>query len=64
MLFHEFLSLDFQVLVTTRSHIEGIHAYQVGEIGDFQKLLELFYTYAPQSKEKESVVGEIAPRGN
>lgn len=58
-LFHEFLSLDFQVLATTRSHIEGISTYQVGEIEDFQKLLELFYTYAPQSREKESVVKEI-----
>lgn len=58
-LFHEFTAMQFQLLVTTRSHIEEVSSYLVNEIEDKEELLELFYTYAPNSRNKPSVVAEI-----
>lgn len=53
------LLLDFQVLATTRNHIEGVNAYVVGEMGDFEILLGLFYAYDLKIRQKEWGVEEI-----
>lgn len=58
-LFHDFVGLPFRLLVTTRSHIEDVPMYQVEEIADQRKLLDLFYAYRPQSKDRENTVIEI-----
>ncbi len=58
-LFHEFLSMPFTLLVTTRSHIEEVDSYLVEEIPDIEELLELFYTYAPVSRNNPSVAVNI-----
>lgn len=58
-LFHEFCSMPFTLLVTTRSHIEEVDSYLVEEIQDLDDLLELFYTYAPMSRDNPSVVMDI-----
>lgn len=47
-LFHQFLSMRFKVLATTRSNIvEEISSYEVNEIQDIRDLQKLFYAYAP-----------------
>lgn len=48
-LFHEFLSMKFQVLATTRSHIEEVASIQVKEIQDIKDLQKLFCVYAPNA---------------
>lgn len=58
-LFHEFLNMKFQLLVTTRSHIDGVSCYNINEIMELENLLEIFYAYMPKSRDKESVVIEI-----
>jgi len=58
-LFQEFLSLSFQVLVTTRNRVEAVPCYLVKEIGDIRALEALFYTYAPRSKSKPDIVRDI-----
>jgi len=58
-LFQEFLSLSFQVLVTSRNRVEEVPCYLVKEIGDIRALEELFYTYAPRSKSKPDIVRDI-----
>lgn len=58
-LFHEFLAMSFQLLVTSRSQIDEVDSYVITEIESKEDLLELFYTYAPKSRNKPSVVLEI-----
>ena len=58
-LFYEFLNLPFQLLVTTRSHIEDVNVYPINEIESTSELLQLFYEYAPKSSKKEAAVKEI-----
>ena len=58
-LFHEFIAMPFQLLVTTRSHIEEVKSYLVSAIESKEELLELFYAHAPKSRNKASVVVEI-----
>lgn len=58
-LFHEFLNMKFQLLVTTRSHLDGVSCYNINEIMELENLLEIFYAYMPKSRDKESVVIEI-----
>lgn len=58
-LFHEFVDMSFTLLVTTRSHIEEVESYLVEEIPDMNKLMELFYTYAPVSRDVPLVVMDI-----
>lgn len=57
-LFHEFLSMKFQTLVTTRSHIEEVPNYEVKEIQNIKDLQTLFCTYAPNSVENMRDVTE------
>jgi hypothetical protein len=58
-LFHEFLSLDFQLLVTTRSVIDDVPCYLVKEIESIEALRELFYTYAPKGKAEQNMVDRV-----
>lgn len=58
-LFHEFLSMKFQVLVTTRSHIDEVLAYEVKEIQDIKDLRTLFCAYAPNATDYTEDVTEI-----
>lgn len=59
-LLHEFLSFSFPLLVTTRIHFEDVEVYPVCEIQSKNKLLELFYTYAPcTASKKEAVILDI-----
>lgn len=58
-LFYEFLNLPFQLLVTTRSHIMDVNSYLINEIKSTSELLQLFYIYAPKSKQDETIVNEI-----
>lgn len=58
-LFHEFVDMPFNLLVTTRSHIEEVDSYLVEEIPDMNELMELFYTYAPMSRNEPLVVMDI-----
>lgn len=58
-LFHEFIAMPFSLLVTTRSHIDEVPSYLVSEIENKEELLELFFAYAPKSRNKPSVVAEI-----
>lgn len=58
-LFHEFVDMPFNLLVTTRSHIEERDSYLVEEIPDMNELMELFYTYAPMSRNEPLVVMDI-----
>lgn len=58
-LFHEFLSMKFQVLATTRSHIEEVPCYEVKEIQEIADLHTLFCAYAPKAVEDKDNVTEI-----
>lgn len=58
-LFHDFLSLDFQLLATTRNVIDDVPCYLVKEIESIEALRELFYTYAPKGKAEQSMVDGI-----
>lgn len=58
-LFHAFLSMHFQVLVTTRSHIEEVPCYAVNEIGDIGDLKQLFFAYAPDVQQEPEITEEI-----
>lgn len=55
----EFLSMPFQLLVTTRSKIQALACYPVKEIESKDALEELFYTYAPTGKASRDVVKDI-----
>lgn len=57
--FHAFLSMNFQVLVTTRSHIEEVFCYAVNEIEDIEDLKQLFFIYAPDAKHESEITEEI-----
>ena len=58
-LFHEFLSLSFKVLVTTRSHVDMMPCCQVNEIRDIEELCSIFYSYAPNAKDDSDTVKAI-----
>lgn len=58
-MFHEFLSMSFQVLVTTRSHITEAVCYQVKEIENIEDLKRLFFTYAPSTIQQPEMITEI-----
>lgn len=55
----DFLSMSFQLLVTTRSKIEEAECYQVKEIKSLEALENLFYTYAPIGKASPDIVRNI-----
>ena len=57
-LFYEFLYQRFLLLVTTRSHLEDVPVYPVGELNR-ESLLQLFYTYAPEDPKERHVISEI-----
>lgn len=59
VLFHEFLSLSFQVLATTRSHIEEVPSYSVNEIENMDDLLHIFSSYASVNNNEISYATEI-----
>ena len=58
-LFHAFLSMHFQVLVTTRSHIEEVPCYAVNEIENIGDLKQLFFAYAPDAQQEPEITEEI-----
>lgn len=58
-MFHEFLSMQFQVLVTTRNHVGEAASYEVKEIQDLEALQKLFYSYAPFAAEDRGDVLNI-----
>jgi len=58
-LFHEFLSLSFQLLVTTRCHIDEVSTHSVTELESMDELSELFYAYAPITRDKPLIVADI-----
>ena len=58
-LFHDFMSLSFSLIVTTRNQIEDVPCYQVKEIQDMEALSEIFYKYSPQSINQDDMVKEI-----
>lgn len=55
----DFLSMPFQLLVTTRSKIDEAVCYPIKEIESLDALEELFYTYAPAGKTSENIVQNI-----
>lgn len=57
--FYEFLSMNFKVLATTRSHIQDVTCYKVSEIQDMGDLLRLFCTYAPNAAENTEDIIKI-----
>ncbi len=58
-MFHTFLSMHFQVLATTRSHITDITCYKVNEIENIEDLKQLFFAYAPGTKQYPEIIVEI-----
>ena len=58
-LFLEFMALSFRLLITTKSHLEGVSCYQVKEFELMEDLEELFYAYAPKGRKKQAVVRTI-----
>lgn len=58
-LFDEFTSLSFQLLVTTRNRIDNVCRYLVKEIKYISELAEIFYAYAPNSRNTPEVVFQI-----
>lgn len=58
-MFHVFLSMSFQVLVTTRSHITEAVCYQVKEIENIEDLKRLFFAYAPSTTQQPEMITEI-----
>jgi len=58
-LFDEFISLSFQILVTTRFKITGMCYYPIKEIESLEALTEFFHAHAPQSKNSIKAVQEI-----
>ena len=58
-MFHTFLSMSFQILATTRSHIADAACYKVNEIGNIEDLKQLFFAYAPSTKQYPEITAEI-----
>lgn len=58
-LFYDFLSMGFQLLATTRSHIEDVRSLYIHEIENMDALQAIFCAYAPQGKNYLPVVTEI-----
>lgn len=58
-LLQDFLSLSFQLLVTTRSNVREYVSYEVKEIESIEDLKNLFYAYAPAGKNSPDVVHNI-----
>lgn len=58
-LFHAFLSMHFQVLATTRSHITEVACYKVNEMEDIEDLKQLFFAYASNAKQHPEIITEI-----
>lgn len=58
-MFHTFLSMSFQILATTRSHIANTACYKVNEIGNIEDLKQLFFAYAPSTKQHPEITAEI-----
>ena len=58
-LLQDFLSLSFQLLVTTKSNLDEFVSYKVKELASTEDLQDLFYTYAPAGKNSPDVVAQI-----
>ncbi len=58
-MFHTFLSMPFQVLATTRSHIADTTCYKVNEMENIEDLKQLFFAYAPSTKQHPDITVEI-----
>lgn len=58
-MFHTFLSMSFQVLATTRSHIADTTCYKVNEMENIEDLKQLFFAYAPSTKQHPEIIVEI-----
>lgn len=58
-LLQDFLSLSFQLLVTTRSNISEYASYQVKEIESIEELKKLFYACAPSGRNSPEIVEKI-----
>ena len=58
-MFHTFLSMHFQILATTRSHIADTACYKVNEIENIEDLKQLFFAYAPSAKQHPKITAEI-----
>lgn len=55
----DFLSMQFRLLITTRSKIDEATCYLVKEIESLDALKELFYAYAPIGKASPDIVKDI-----
>ncbi|WP_251387741.1 hypothetical protein [Mediterraneibacter agrestimuris] len=58
-MFHTFLSMHFQILATTRSHIADAVCYKVNEIENIEDLKQLFFAYAPSAKQQPEITADI-----
>lgn len=58
-MFHDFLSMAFRVIVTTRSHIEEVPCYLVQEIKEMEDLMSVFHAHAMLQGIDEEVVTDI-----
>lgn len=58
-MFHTFLSMPFQVLATTRSHIVDTTCYKVNEMENIEDLKQLFFAYAPGAEQHPEITAEI-----
>lgn len=58
-LLQDFLSMSFQLLVTTRCNVSEYTSYQVKEIESIEDLKTLFYSYAPSGKDFPVIVEKI-----
>ena len=58
-MFHTFLSMHFQILATTRSHIADTVCYKVNELENIDDLKQLFFAYAPSAKQHPEITADI-----
>lgn len=58
-MFHTFLSMHFQILATTRSHIADAVCYKVNEIENIEDLKQLFFAYASSAKQHPEITADI-----